>query len=243
MNQKTRVFLLGGGFGGMYAALHLDRIFAQDPDVEITLINRENYFLFTPMLHEVAASDLDVTHIVNPIRQMLRRNRLIGLLEEADAEAGIYDEAATMLTVPDWPGVWALGDCALVPDRTRTDGVPCPPTAQYALRQGAVVAHNIAASIRGGRRKAFVFGRLGQMAALGRRTGVANVLGVHFSGFLAWRLWRTVYLSKLPRFEKKLRVALDWTLDLIFSKDLVQFATPEPRPTAAPTRVIPEGGP
>ena len=59
--------------------------------------------------------------------------------------------------------------------------------------------------------------------AIGRRTGVANILGINFSGFIAWWLWRTIYLSKLPRFEKKLRVALDWTLDLIFSKDLVQF--------------------
>jgi NADH dehydrogenase len=54
---------------------------------------------------------------------------------------------------------------------------------------------------------------------------VANILGINFSGFLAWWLWRTIYLSKLPRFEKKLRVALDWTLDLLFTKDLVQFQT------------------
>jgi NADH dehydrogenase len=60
---------------------------------------------------------------------------------------------------------------------------------------------------------------LGQLAAIGRRTGVANVFGVKFSGFVAWWLWRTVYLSKLPRLEKKVRVALDWTLDLCFAKD------------------------
>ena len=59
----------------------------------------------------------------------------------------------------------------------------------------------------------------------GRRTGVANIMGINFSGFIAWLLWRAIYLSKLPRFEKKLRVALDWTLDLLFSKDLVQFMT------------------
>jgi alternative NADH:quinone oxidoreductase NDH2-like protein len=71
----------------------------------------------------------------------------------------------------------------------------------------------------------FQFSSLGQLAATGRRTGVANVLGIQFSGFAAWWLWRTVYLTKLPRLEKKLRVALDWTLDLVFSKDLVQFLT------------------
>ena len=63
------------------------------------------------------------------------------------------------------------------------------------------------------------------LAAIGRRTGVAQVFGLTFSGFVAWWMWRTIYLAKLPRFEKKLRVALDWTLDLIFSKDLVQFVT------------------
>ncbi len=63
---------------------------------------------------------------------------------------------------------------------------------------------------------------------IGKRTGVANILGVNFSGFMAWWLWRTIYLMKLPRFEKKVLVALDWTLDLLFSKDLVQFRTTRP---------------
>src|SRR5262249_45350653 len=66
---------------------------------------------------------------------------------------------------------------------------------------------------------------LGQLAAIGRRTGVANILGLNFSGFLAWFLWRSIYLSKLPRLEKKVRVASNWTLDLLFSKDLVRFST------------------
>jgi NADH dehydrogenase len=119
--------------------------------------------------------------------------------------------------------VWALGDCALVPDRHT--GTYYPPTAQHALREGKVVAQNITATIRGGRKKAFVFSTIGQLAAIGKRTGVANILGLNFSGFLAWWLWRSIYLSKLPRFEKKVRVALDWTLDVLFSKDIVQFMT------------------
>jgi NADH dehydrogenase len=123
--------------------------------------------------------------------------------------------------VPDWPNVWALGDCAAVPDRNT--GAYHPPTAQHALRQGRALARNITSAIRGGQKKAFAFTTIGQLAAIGRRTGVANILGVNFSGFFAWWLWRTIYLSKLPRFEKKVRVALDWTLDLLFSKDLVQF--------------------
>lgn len=70
--MKTRIVILGGGFGGVYTALELDKTLASRPDVEVTLVSRENFILFTPMLHEVAASDLDLTHIVNPIRKMLR---------------------------------------------------------------------------------------------------------------------------------------------------------------------------
>jgi NADH dehydrogenase len=127
------------------------------------------------------------------------------------------------LEVDGFPGVWALGDCAVVPDH-RT-GKSHPPTAQHALREGKIVARNIAAAIRGGKKRKFDFAALGQLAAIGRRTGVAKILGFKFSGFTAWFLWRTIYLSKLPRFEKKVRVALDWTLDLFFSKDLVQYLT------------------
>ena len=79
------------------------------------------------------------------------------------------------------------------------------------------------AAIRGGEKAPFLFSTLGLLAAIGRRTGVANLLGANFSGFVAWFLWRTIYLSKLPRSEKKLRVALDWTLDLLFSRHIVNF--------------------
>ena len=411
-HQRKHLLILGGGFGGLYAAIELERALAFQPDVEITLVNRENFFLFTPMLHEIAASDLDITHIVNPIRKVLRRvtflhgevesidlarkraavfhgphqhhhelsydylvialgattnfykipgleeraltmkslgdaihlrNRLIDLLEEADFDCAI-DSRADLLSVvvagggfagvetvaaandflreatrfyrhldvvlvhpgpvilpelgdqmgqyaqkklgerrvqilvntkvkaisdesvelsdgtkirtktlvwtagtspnplletlpclkergrlvvneymevPDWPGVWALGDCAVIPDKKT--GKAYPPTAQHAMREGKRLAQNITAEILGRTKKPFVFSTIGLLAAIGRRTGVANILGLNFSGFIAWFLWRTIYLSKLPRFEKKVRVALDWTLDLFFSKDLVHF--------------------
>jgi NADH dehydrogenase len=416
------VLILGGGFGGMYAALEFERALARGADLDVTLVNRDNFFLFTPMLHEVAASDLDITNIVSPVRKLLRRvtffhgdiesidlankrvglshgheehchslpydhlvlalgsttnffnlpgladraltmkslddaivlrNRLIANLEEADFECcaplrapllnfvvagggfagvetiagmndflreavqfyphlredmlrvilvhpgkiilpelgeklGTYAQRKLMernveihanckvtavtdrevtlsdgttvttntlvwtagtcpnslldtlpctkqrgrvlvneyLEVPEWPGVWALGDCAVVPDRKT--GESHPPTAQHALREGKVAAQNILATIRGERKKLFLFSTLGQLAPIGKRTGVANILGVNFSGFIAWWLWRTIYLMKLPRFEKKVRVAFDWTLDLLFSKDLVQFMTVRP---------------
>jgi NADH dehydrogenase len=427
---RTRIVILGGGFGGIYAALRLERELARGAPLEVTLVNRDNFFLFTPLLHEVAASDLDMTDIVSPIRQLLRRvkfvqgevdtmdlegrrvvlahggdghphelpydhviiamgavtafhglpgvearaftmkslgdaialrNRLIECLEEADPEccrakmplltfvvagggfAGVETVAAMndfvraalryypnltegqlrvvlvhngpfllpelgerlgtyaqrklterhveirvgsriagmsedgvrladgtlipartlvwtagtapnplletlpcrkergrvvadpFLEVPGWPGVWALGDCAVVAD-PRT-GQPYPPTAQHALRQGRIVAENILATIRGAPRKPFVFETIGLLASIGHRTGVARIMGVNFSGFVAWWLWRTIYLAKLPRIEKKVRVALDWLLDVVFSKDLVQL---RPVRTPALSSVAPE---
>jgi NADH:ubiquinone reductase (H+-translocating) len=136
------------------------------------------------------------------------------------------------MAVPGWPGVWALGDCAVIPDRST--GGTFPPTAQHAIREATVLARNIVANLQGRPLRPFAFRTVGQLAAIGRRTGVARILGVNFSGFVAWWLWRTIYLSKLPRLEKKLRVALDWTLDLIFSKDFVQFLTVRGGVTAAP---------
>jgi NADH dehydrogenase len=130
-------------------------------------------------------------------------------------------KVTSALAVEGQPGVWALGDCANIPDLT--NGKACPPTAQHALRQGKIVAHNILAFIDGKPAKAFKFRSLGQLASIGRRSGVANILGLSVSGFMAWWMWRTIYLSKLPRLEKKARVAFDWTLDLLFSKDLCRF--------------------
>lgn len=416
---QKHVVILGGGFGGVYAAIEFEKTLARDPNMQITLVNRENFFLFTPMLHEVASSDLDMTNIVNPIRKLLRRveffhgevqsidleqrqirvvhgqthhvhtlpydhlvlafgsvtnfyglpglaeraltmktlgdaiylrNRMIAHLEEADFEcsaslrkplltfvvagggfagvetiAGMNDflrealpfyphlkpdilrlvlvhsgdvilpelgeqlgryaheklsargveirtntkvvelsdhevclsdgsrlktdtlvwTAGTApnpllarlpcqtkggrlvvndcLDVPGWPGVWALGDCAVIPDPL-TGGYH-PPTGQHALREGKVLARNVTAAFRGTATQPFRFRTIGQLAAIGRRTGVARIFGFNFSGVIAWSLWRAIYLSKLPRIEKKVRVVLDWLLDLVFSKDLVQFQT------------------
>jgi NADH dehydrogenase len=127
------------------------------------------------------------------------------------------------MEVPEWPNVWALGDCACVRD-PRT-GKPYPPTAQHAIRQAEVLAGNIVSALKGGQKRPFIFNTIGQLASIGRRTGVARVFGINFSGFLAWWMWRSIYLSKLPRWEKKIRVALDWTLDILFTKDIVQFLT------------------
>ena len=413
--RKKRIVILGGGFGGVYAAMHLEKLLTRERALEICLISRDNFFLFTPMLHEIAASDLEITNIVNPIRKLLRkvevlvgdvdqidlrnkqvlisrgyhkhaqqldydhlvialgsvtnfydvpglaeraiamkslrdaiqlRVQLLRHLEEANSEsdpaerrssltfvvagggfAGVETVAALndfvrealpfypnlcedmlrvmlvhsgpsilpelgeslgrytekvlarrgvevrlntrvksvtetkvfladgvsipsrtlvwtagtvpspiisslpcakergrllvnkFLRVPDWPDVWAVGDCAFVPD-IRNPGESHPPTAQHAIREGKVVAQNIAAVLSGRPLKSFSFRTIGLLASIGRRTGVARIFGYNFSGFFAWWMWRTVYLSKLPGLDKKVRVAFDWTLDLLFPKDV-----------------------
>ena len=418
--DRKRVLILGGGFGGVYAALRLEKVLPWRVGLQVTLVTRENYFLFSPMLPEVAAGELEQNTIVNPLRKLLRRvksfvgtieeinldarivlvahgfdghrhelpydqlilalgsgtnffglpgveascltlktlsdavavrNRLITHLEEANSECaagqrqplltfivagggfagvetiggindfvreairsypnlhsrylrfllvtpddvilpelkqklGVYAQrrlssrgveivtgakissisdgvveltngekilATTLIwsagTAPNGliaklpllkrngrivvdpylgvdgrPGVWAVGDCALVAD-PHTNGF-YPPTAQHALKEGRLVARNVVATLYGGDKKKFDSKTRGQLAAIGHRRGVANILGLNFSGFLAWWLWRTVYLSKLPRLEKKLRVALDWTLDLFFTKDFARVTPP-----------------
>jgi NADH dehydrogenase len=130
------------------------------------------------------------------------------------------------LELPDHPGVWAVGDCAWVVD-TRT-GEPCPPTAQHATREAMCAAQSIAAAIRGGARREFSFTALGKMGSLGHHSAVAEIFGMKLSGFLAWWLWRTVYLMKLPGLDRKIRVATDWTLDLILPPDITQLKIEHP---------------
>jgi len=418
--KPCRVLILGGGFGGIYTALELQKRLRRRKDVTVTLLSRYNFFLFTPMLHEVATSDLEINTIISPLHKLLSRvatfvgnieaidlttksvrvshgveghchdlpfehlvlalgastnffglpgveanalalrtindavalrSRLISHLEEASSECvvsghkplltfvvagggfagvetigGINDfvrdairfypalnqaDVRMVLVTPDqlilpelgvklgayaqrklasrgieiltqarvagyrngsvllqdgrsvpactlvWtagntgnplvaslplpnragrllvndylevenaPGIWALGDCALVPN-PRSKGFH-PPTAQHALRQGRTLARNLAAEIMGTKKRPFRYSTLGQLAPIGRRTGVANILGMQFSGFVAWWLWRTIYLFKLPRLKKKVRAALDWTLDLFFAKDFACVTEP-----------------
>jgi NADH dehydrogenase len=127
------------------------------------------------------------------------------------------------LEVPGAPGVWAVGDCAAIIDPTSK--LPYPPTAQHALRAGRRAGENIYARLQGKQAKPFRYEMLGQLATIGRRTGVARIFGLNFSGAVGWILWRTVYLMKLPRFEKRLRVALQWALDVIFERDLGQYVS------------------
>jgi len=127
------------------------------------------------------------------------------------------------LAVKDHPDIWALGDCASVPINSSRDGLPCPPTAQHATRQARLVAENIAAALSGAPLKAFDFKGLGKMGSLGRRNAVAEIFGLSLSGFLAWFVWRTIYLAKMPGWGRRLKVAASWTLDLLLEPELVEL--------------------
>jgi NADH:ubiquinone reductase (H+-translocating) len=418
-HRRRRVVILGGGFGGVYTALYLEKALGRRDDFEIVLINKENYFVFQPMLAEVVSGAIGLTDTVSPIRRLLPRtdlhvreveavdlfnktvtttpgfrphshvisydhlvlalgnvtdfrglrglpehaipfknlgdalylrNHVIHALEEASIEhddpelrrqlltfvvagggfsgvevvaelndfvrgvarnyrrldpseirvvllhgrerilpevserLGLFAEkilrrrgveihlntrleAATgdeailgngmriptrtlVSTVPSSPhpivegldlprdksgrltansflevegaeNVWALGDCALVPIAGGLG--TSPPTAQHAIRQARTAADNIVASIRGGEKRPFAFKDLGKMGALGHRSAVAEIMGVPVSGFLAWWLWRTIYLMKLPGWGRRLKVAVSWTLDLLLPAELVQL--------------------
>ncbi len=119
-------------------------------------------------------------------------------------------------------GVWALGDCAWIP--TAQADTWYPPTAQHAIREGPALADNIIAVLRNQPTKPFNFTALGTMASLGGRRGVvAFPNGYILTGFLAWALWRSYYLVRLPGLDRRLRVAFDWALDLFFARDIAEF--------------------
>jgi NADH dehydrogenase len=113
--------------------------------------------------------------------------------------------------------LWAVGDCAAFPD---ADGVYSPETAQFGMRQGILAGKNIARFVRREPLRPFTFKGYGELASIGHHVAVAEIFGFKFSGFFAWWLWRTIYLVKLPRLDRKVRVVLDWTLDLFFPRDL-----------------------
>jgi NADH dehydrogenase len=149
----------------------------------------------------------------------IAQNPVVQALELPHDERG-YVRCAPDLRVEGHDNVWAIGDGAINPD---PDGKPYPPTAQHAVRQGTAAAGNVLRASRGEPTRPFEYRALGALAALGCRTGVARLFGVRLSGFPAWFMFRTVYLLKMPGLARKARVALDWTADLFFRRDVVQL--------------------
>jgi len=149
------------------------------------------------------------------------------------------------LNVPGRPNVWVLGDIAEVIDKHT--GKPYPQTAQHAVREARTVAKNIVASLRAEPLHSISYRTKGQLVALGHRSAVASIMGLKLSGFLAWWIWRSYYLLQIPRWDKRLRVMFDWTLDLVFPPELTQLkvgqptpsvlADPKPEPESAAARI------
>jgi NADH:quinone reductase (non-electrogenic) len=116
--------------------------------------------------------------------------------------------------------VWIVGDCGAI---STAAGKQVPPTAQHAVREATTVATNIRAAIRGTERVSFTFEGLGKLGSLGHHSAVAEILGMHISGFFAWALWRMIYLMKMPGWNRKVNIAISWMMNFLFPPDLVQL--------------------
>jgi NADH dehydrogenase len=167
-----------------------------------------------------------VCTIGNAANPVVRRLLAAGGFPEGKVKGrgvGVF-ETDRFLNCTGMPGYWAVGDNAGVPD-VKNNGELCPPTAQYAIRQAKCCAQNIVAAIDGRPPEPFEFKSLGMLASLGQRRAVADIMGMRLSGFTAWCLWRAFYLSSLPGGGRRLRVALDWILDIFFPRDITQLQT------------------
>ena len=139
-------------------------------------------------------------------------------------------KATAELTVAGLPGVFTAGDAAAVPDLTAPDGgasTMCAPNAQHALRQARTLARNVRAFLRGQHLKPYRHAYAGSVASLGLHRGVAPVYGLKLTGWPAWFLHRTYHLSRVPTLNRKVRVVADWTLALLFPREIVSLGTVE----------------
>ena len=153
-------------------------------------------------------------------------NPLLATLPYERDKRGAVKVESTM-AVAGANGIWAVGDCAALNDGKT--GKPCPPTAQFAIREAATLARNLKSGLEGRPLRPFHFDSLGALCVVGHQTACAELTmpfarekSLRFSGLLAWLMWRGIYLSKLPGLERKVRVLLDWTIELFFPKDIVQ---------------------
>lgn len=127
------------------------------------------------------------------------------------------------MNIPEYRNAWAIGDCAAVPNAATAQ--LSPPVAQFAERQGVQLAHNIVNSINGLPTKPFFHMSQGSLCAIGGHNAVAEVSGMRISGFIAWFMWRAIYLMKLPSRAQQLKVGIEWACDLIFPRDLTYVKT------------------
>jgi NADH:ubiquinone reductase (H+-translocating) len=125
------------------------------------------------------------------------------------------------LSVRDASGIWAIGDCALVPNAH--DGAASPPTAQFAVREARCLAGNLLATIAKAPTRPFAHRSRGSMAAIGHRKGVAEISGFALSGLPAWLIWRAYYLSQMPTLGRKVRIFVEWTWGMFFPNDITHL--------------------
>jgi NADH:quinone reductase (non-electrogenic) len=144
---------------------------------------------------------------------------LAGIPAARDGRGWLTPDAT--FSLPGAPNVWALGDCASIID-PKTDR-PMPATAQHAVREGPHAARNVLAALNGEPQTPFDYGQLGMLVSVGRFKAVGEVLGIKVSGLLGWFLWRSYYLLRLPTLDRRIRVAIDWTLDLLLKRDIVEI--------------------
>jgi NADH dehydrogenase len=121
------------------------------------------------------------------------------------------------------PNVWAIGDAAAVPDPAKKDGTPTPPTAQHAIRQGRRVAQNVTATLGSGRVRPFTFKTKGVFVDMGQGEAVADTIGIKWRGRPAWLLARSYHLWMMPGVKRKLRLLVDWNVQLLFGRDLSEL--------------------
>lgn len=214
-------------------------------DVTVTLVHARDQILpeVSPTLREFARVKMEQAgiHIMLNTRVMLATAEGVGLADGrmvtgATIVCTIGTTAAQLvrwldtpkekdrlLTDSDMrlrgiPNVWAVGDCAVIVNSH--DGHPAPTTGQFAERQGQQVAENMIRVLQGQSTKPFFYKSLGTLCGIGERKAVAEILGVRLSGFPAWWLWRTVYLLKSPSWSRRVKLAFDWTWELLFPRDL-----------------------
>lgn len=188
------------------------------------------------VLLNTGVTEATATQIVTSDGQLLGTRTVIATVGNAATEVvqemnlpqkrgRIYVERT--LQVAGHQNIWALGDAALVPmqEGATEDGDFAPPTAQFAVREARLVARNIETVLQGGTPSPFLYRSKGALASLGSSRGVAEVFGIRITGFAAWILWRSYYLSFAPGFGTKLRIAVNWLLDSLINRSTVQIKT------------------
>lgn len=165
---------------------------------------------------EVIASDTIV------VATGVKPSPLVDTLRLPKNRKGRIETDSAML-VKGMTGVWALGDCAAIPDPASPEGRPYPQLAQHALREAKLLANNIVSSIEGQPLQPFAYTNKGVLAALGHFRGVGRVGSIRIYGFLGWWVWRTYYLMQMPQWQRRVRIMLDWTIALLFKNDIVKL--------------------